>query len=689
MALDNELQFNEAAGIERVENLRVILSSEDPFQKVKDKFGSLRTRKLGSDNVVKLVSAVATNDKKEALTELTWRLLPKLTATLETYRRYGTDDQDLFSQGILSTQDTLLNLTDRSPKALKTLNLAEHVVKGVISYVEHNIAKQYGLEPSDFHVVEAYFDTRDTFEEATGRKPNQQDLKALTLIAEKNHIKPPDIATFIQVHNCFVSQGELDFSDQKLKVKEKSSQGFQKDELEALLAETTPEVLDSRSQRVFLLRYGLVDKQMTYEKIGRTLNVTTERVRQIENKSIQKLKRHLRSQASEANNKEDEKITFGRNKFIDSTRIAPLLTNLGINPQIGALFQTPILEAVDGLAPQQRQIVVDHFGLETEASPLSLEIIALDQNADLKEVSDLLREALLEIKIKLGIEKSKPDTSREPSTAASSSKMVDKKPEPVQTTLPPEKRAAPPAKPPTPEITHATKWSVNDLFMYLKDTSLGSRLKISIEDSPKTIELPTVWMEFVANTAHIARRTPYIIIYDSQNNRMYPIHPESMGQHNLLSIDLTSAQQHLKYNLSIHNEAKLIGDIFPTERTSLYTFRAQPFILPEQFVNFLRIPEEQMTISVATTSSILALKTYQTPNSADKINKLAPDVGRFRSKYFDKYNILHSAFFPLIPFMPSYFELGGNLEDVTKEMAKDCHVSLYRINAGSHVAEKI
>ena len=52
--------------------------------------------------------------------------------------------------------------------------------------------------------------------------------------------------------------------------------------------------LTEREAKVISLRYGLFDdKARTLEEVGNEMNVTRERVRQIELKALRKLKKHL------------------------------------------------------------------------------------------------------------------------------------------------------------------------------------------------------------------------------------------------------------------------------------------------------------------------------------------------------------------------------------------------------------
>jgi RNA polymerase primary sigma factor len=65
-----------------------------------------------------------------------------------------------------------------------------------------------------------------------------------------------------------------------------------KDEIERAMLELNP-----REQQVMRLRFGLEDGQVrTLEEVGREFGVTRERIRQIESKTLAKLRHPTRSQ---------------------------------------------------------------------------------------------------------------------------------------------------------------------------------------------------------------------------------------------------------------------------------------------------------------------------------------------------------------------------------------------------------
>lgn len=52
-------------------------------------------------------------------------------------------------------------------------------------------------------------------------------------------------------------------------------------------------MLDEREAKIIKMRYGIDGPKYTLEQVGAEFNVTRERVRQIEQKVLQKLKEHI------------------------------------------------------------------------------------------------------------------------------------------------------------------------------------------------------------------------------------------------------------------------------------------------------------------------------------------------------------------------------------------------------------
>ena len=79
---------------------------------------------------------------------------------------------------------------------------------------------------------------------------------------------------------------------------DEAAQSMMNEQIRKILAELSPreqEVLEYREQEVLEYRYGLKgDHPCTLEEVGKKMNVTRERIRQIEAKALRKLKQKNR-----------------------------------------------------------------------------------------------------------------------------------------------------------------------------------------------------------------------------------------------------------------------------------------------------------------------------------------------------------------------------------------------------------
>jgi len=74
-----------------------------------------------------------------------------------------------------------------------------------------------------------------------------------------------------------------------------TAQSLLKDKINEILTDLTP-----REQEILKLRFGLTDGiTHTLEEVGKKFNVTRERIRQIEAKALEKIKKHEKSKALE------------------------------------------------------------------------------------------------------------------------------------------------------------------------------------------------------------------------------------------------------------------------------------------------------------------------------------------------------------------------------------------------------
>ena len=149
------------------------------------------------------------------------------------------------------------------------------------------------------HSIDAYCKLRrinKLFVLDNGRKPTDEELSELTGISvdrirEIDKIPTETISINNKISTESDSENELgDFlQDRDRKTPEEECiDKVMKEDLKKVLQK----ILDDREFYVICMRYGMYDGEVhTLEEIGKTLHVTRERVRQIEHKSIRKLKK--------------------------------------------------------------------------------------------------------------------------------------------------------------------------------------------------------------------------------------------------------------------------------------------------------------------------------------------------------------------------------------------------------------
>ncbi len=157
----------------------------------------------------------------------------------------------------------------------RTIRIPVHMVETInrLVRVSRQLLQELGREPSPEEIGEKMEVPVERVREIM--KISQEPVSLETPIGEE---EDSHLGDFIQDDNVMVPQDAAAFT---------------------LLHELLMEVLDTlteREQKVLTLRFGLVDgRPRTLEEVGKEFNVTRERIRQIENKAIRKLRHPSRA----------------------------------------------------------------------------------------------------------------------------------------------------------------------------------------------------------------------------------------------------------------------------------------------------------------------------------------------------------------------------------------------------------
>src|SRR5574341_35351 len=167
----------------------------------------------------------------------------------------------------------------------RTIRIPVHMVETInkLVRISRRLVQEYGREPSSEEIGKGMEIQPDKVREII--KVSQDPVSLETPIGEE---EDSHLGDFIE------DQGTMAPS-------EAASHQLLKEQVQEVLSSLTP-----REQKVLVLRFGLEDgRSRTLEEVGRQLNVTRERVRQIEAKALKKLRHPIRMKQLEEFGGED------------------------------------------------------------------------------------------------------------------------------------------------------------------------------------------------------------------------------------------------------------------------------------------------------------------------------------------------------------------------------------------------
>jgi RNA polymerase primary sigma factor len=235
------------------------------------------------------------HDYQDAKDTLILANLRLVASVARRYMGHGMPVEDLMQEGTIG----LIRAVERY-NYRKGYRFSTYAIWWIRRAISRAIADQARLIRLPVHVTDTLGrinKARGTLRERLGRMPTRAELaQALTMSEEKltellkGAIEPLSLETPIGEEGESRLADLIPASDVHNPVAE-ATRGALREELMAALDELT-----ERERDVILLRYGLDgDEPRTLEEVGRALEVTRERVRQIESSALAKLRKRTRN----------------------------------------------------------------------------------------------------------------------------------------------------------------------------------------------------------------------------------------------------------------------------------------------------------------------------------------------------------------------------------------------------------
>ncbi len=237
-------------------------------------------------------SDVEAKQAKDALISANLRLVASVA---RRYLGHGMPIEDLMQEGTIG----LIRAVERF-NYRKGYRFSTYAIWWIRRAISRAIADQARLIRLPVHVTDTLGrinKTRGALRERLGRTPTRAELaEAMKMPEEKlsdllrGAVEPLSLETPIGEEGESRLADLIPASDAQNPMVE-ATRGALRDELMIALDELTP-----REKDVIMLRYGLDgDEPRTLEEVGRALEVTRERVRQIESSALAKLRKRTRT----------------------------------------------------------------------------------------------------------------------------------------------------------------------------------------------------------------------------------------------------------------------------------------------------------------------------------------------------------------------------------------------------------
>lgn len=250
---------------------------------------------LNADEEKELVVRMATGDK-DARDELVERNLRLVVSIAKKYSGKGMTLLDLIQEGNIG----LLTATEKfdASKGTRFSTYAYYWIKMSISRAITDKDKVVRIPAYIVEKLNAYKKAETELSQKLRRTPTDEEVaKVMELEVEDVRGLRTYLADTVSLDTPLDDSEDADTLGSLVEdnFKERPENSYEYDALHSTLADLL-DTLSEREQKVLKMRFGFeMPKSYTLDEVGKELGVTRERVRQIENGALKKLRNPIRS----------------------------------------------------------------------------------------------------------------------------------------------------------------------------------------------------------------------------------------------------------------------------------------------------------------------------------------------------------------------------------------------------------
>ncbi|MBN1297929.1 RNA polymerase sigma factor RpoD/SigA [bacterium] len=244
---------------------------------------------LTRDEEMVLAERIQATDDEDAVLRLVEANLRYVALIAKKYVKSGLPVEDLINEGTIGLMAAARRF--EPDRGVKFITYAVWWIRQAILYAIASKSRMVRLPPKQENLLHNINKSSSKLMQIYGRQPTLDE------IARDLHVDPQDVEKLVQLgwnSISLESDGEdqddrdtgMDIPDNRIAAEDQIIQDEFVDDVDLLLT-----CLSDREKDILRMHFGFDGDPLTLQQIGRRFNLTRERIRQIEQRAIEKLRR--------------------------------------------------------------------------------------------------------------------------------------------------------------------------------------------------------------------------------------------------------------------------------------------------------------------------------------------------------------------------------------------------------------